>query len=150
VSRLREDGVCAKPYSKEFREGAVALGGDGCRAARVARELGIADWCIRDWIKQDQLDRRERDDGLTSAEREGLRELRKRVRRLEQEKDILRKAAACFARESETRRARSSSSRRRRQTTRSLWCVRSGESPVRGFMAGPSVCPATAISPTRG
>lgn len=76
---------------------------DGRPAAQVARELGIADSCIRNWIKQDQLDRHERDDGLTSAEREELRELRKRVRRLEQEKDILRKAAAFFARESETR-----------------------------------------------
>jgi len=76
---------------------------DGRPAAQVARELGIADSCIRNWIKQDQLDRHERDDGLTSDEREELRELRKRVRRLEQEKDILRKAAAFFARESETR-----------------------------------------------
>jgi transposase len=90
-----------KPYPKEFREGALALVRDGRPAAQVARELGIADSCIRNWIKRDQLDRRERDDGVTSAEREELRELRRRVRRLEQEKDILRKAAAFFARESE-------------------------------------------------
>lgn len=83
-----------KPYPKEFREGALALVREGRPAAQVTRELGIADSCIRNWIKQDQL---ERDDGLTSAEREELRELRKRVRRLEQEKDILRKAAAFFA-----------------------------------------------------
>ncbi len=91
-----------KPYPQEFREGALALVRDGRPAAQVARELGIADSCIRNWIKQDQLDRHERDDGLTSAEREELGDLRKRVRRLEQEKDILRKAAAFFARE-ETR-----------------------------------------------
>lgn len=75
-----------RPYSVEFREGALALVRDGrpaVRVARVAWELGIADSCIRSWIEQDQLDRRERDDGLTSAEREELRELRKRVRRLE-------------------------------------------------------------------
>ncbi len=82
-----------RPYPKEF----------GRTVVEVAKELGIAESCLRNWLKRDQLDRRERDDGLTSSEREELRDLRKRVRRLEQEKEILRKAAAFFARESETR-----------------------------------------------
>ena len=51
----------------------------------------------------DERDRGERDDGLTSAERDELRELRTRVKRLAQERDILKRATALFARETETR-----------------------------------------------
>ena len=58
---------------------------------------------LRNWAKQVAVDRRERDDGLSSAEREELRELRKRVKRLEQERDILKHATAFFARETGTR-----------------------------------------------
>jgi transposase len=69
----------------------------------VAESLGVSQQTLRNWSKQQQADRGERDDTLTSAEREELRELRRRVRRLEQERDILKRATALFARETETR-----------------------------------------------
>lgn len=58
---------------------------------------------LRNWRKQFELDAGERRDGLTSEEREELRRLRRENTRLRQEREILKKAAAFFARESETR-----------------------------------------------
>jgi transposase-like protein len=89
-----------RPYPKEFREGAVKLAREGDRPmSAIAKDLGIAESCLRNWLKQDKVDRRERDDGVTSDERAELKELRRQVKRLEQEKEILRKAAAFFARD---------------------------------------------------
>ena len=86
-----------RPYPKEFREGALALVRQGDRSIpEIARELSIAESCLRNWVKRDQLDR---DDGLTTAEREELKRLRRENARLRQEKEILRKAAAFFARD---------------------------------------------------
>lgn len=89
-----------RPYPKEFREGALQLVREGDRpVADIARQLGIAESCLRRWMKQDELDRGKRDDGLTTREQEELRRLRRENARLKQEKEILRKAAAFFARE---------------------------------------------------
>ena len=91
------------PYPEQFRREALELVRQGRSIPDVAESLGITPQSLRNWKRQDERDRGERDDGLTSAEREELRELRRRVERLEQERDILKRATALFARETETR-----------------------------------------------
>lgn len=86
------------PYPEQFRREALELVRQGRSIPDVAESLGITAQSLRNWKRQDERDRGERDDGLTSAEREELRELRKRVKRLEQERDILKRATALFAR----------------------------------------------------
>jgi transposase len=77
------------------------------RAGRTPRELseslGVSEQTLRNWRRQDQVDRHERDDGLTTDERDELRRLRRENARLKQERDLLKRAAAFFARETETR-----------------------------------------------
>jgi transposase len=88
-------------YSAEFKRDAVALvRTTGKPVNQVARELGISHETLRNWVKQDRVDRGHGDPGeLTTAERDELRSLRRRVAELEVEKEILRKAAAYFAKE---------------------------------------------------
>jgi hypothetical protein len=70
---------------------------------RRCSEPGLQRAVADNWTRQQQLDRHERDDGLTSAEREELRKLRCENVRLKQEREILKRAAAFFAAETETR-----------------------------------------------
>lgn len=67
----------------------------------VSESLGMTAQSLRNWVRQEQLDLHERGDGLTTSERDELRELRRKVRRLEQERDLLKRAAAFFARETD-------------------------------------------------
>ena len=88
------------PYPLEFKAEAVRLVREGGRTiSDVATSLGVTPESIRQWLKRVDLDSGRRSDGLTTDEREELRQLRRRVQRLEQEKEILKKAAAYFAAE---------------------------------------------------
>jgi transposase len=92
------------PYPEEFRREAVALVRSSEKSIpQLAAELGVSPQSLRNWTKQGALDAGERRDGLTSEEREELRRLRRENRRLAQERDILKKAAAFFANEGRTR-----------------------------------------------
>jgi transposase len=91
------------PYPPEFRREAVQLARNADRSiAQVARDLGVSNQTLRNWIKQADVDAGPRE-GLTTDEREELRRLRRENRTLLQEREILKKAAAFFARESEGR-----------------------------------------------
>jgi transposase len=86
------------PYPPEFRVEAVRLiRSSGKPLAQISRDLGVSEQSLRVWVKQADLDEGRRDDGLTSAEQEELRQLRRKVRVLEEEREILKKAAAFFA-----------------------------------------------------
>ena len=69
----------------------------GKTVGQVARELDLTETAIREWVKRADLDAGRRSDGLTTTEREELRRLRREVRDLREEREILRKAAVFFA-----------------------------------------------------
>lgn len=87
------------PYAPEFRRQMVELVRAGREPEELAKEFEPSAQAIRNWVKQVDLDEGRRDDGLTSAEREELRRLRRENRQLREEREILAKAAAWFARE---------------------------------------------------
>jgi transposase len=88
------------PYPPEFREQIIELVRAGRTPEELAEEYEPTAVTIRSWVAQADRDAGHRPDGLTSAERQELGRLRRENRILRQEKEILKKAAAWFARES--------------------------------------------------
>ncbi|MGW3820696.1 transposase [Streptomyces sp. NPDC005046] len=89
----------SKRYTAEFKRDAVALALSSDKTVtEVARDLGVSPEGLRGWVKQAKVDRGEGPSGaLTSAEREELAQLRRKVRELEKTVDVLGKATAFFA-----------------------------------------------------
>jgi transposase len=92
-----------RAFTPEFKADAVRLVKAGDRGVgQVARDLDLTETALRDWVKRDLVDAGKGPaDALTTAEREELQRLRRDNKRLVMERDILKKAAAFFAKESE-------------------------------------------------
>ena len=82
------------PYPAEFRARIVELARAGRTPSSLAKEFGVTDMSIRNWLRQAELDAGRRTDGLTTEEKQELTRLRKEVARLREERDILEKATA--------------------------------------------------------
>jgi transposase len=91
-----------RAFTAEFKADAVRLCRAGGRSiGQVAKDIGLTETALRSWVKRADVDAGKPGEGeLTTAERTELAELRRRVKRLEMERDILKKATAFFARES--------------------------------------------------
>ncbi len=90
-----------KGYSAEFREQMVRLVRSGRTPEELGREFEPSAQAIRNWAKQAELDAGTRTDGLRTEEREELTRLRRENARLKEEREILSKAAAWFAQETD-------------------------------------------------
>jgi transposase len=104
MGRMRAEGTGRRPrrsFTEEFRAGAVALVLDeGKGIGQVARDLDLTESSLRQWVERARADRTGGKTGLTTEERAELARLRKENRELRMERDILKKAAAFFAKES--------------------------------------------------
>jgi transposase len=91
-----------RSFTAEFKAEAVRLCQVGDRTVRqVAKDLDLTETALRDWVRRAEVDAGEGPPGaLTTAEREELTRLRRENKRLQMERDILKKAAAFFAKES--------------------------------------------------
>jgi transposase len=100
ASAIRKDAAVPPPHPAEFRRRAVELARQRSKPiAELAKDLGISESCLRNWLAQADVDENGSQTRLSSAEKKELAELRKDKRRLELEVEILKRAAAYFARE---------------------------------------------------
>jgi transposase len=91
-----------RQFTEEFKRDAVQLvRTSGRPIAEIARELGIYDSTLGNWVKQDRIDGGERE-GLTSDERARLRELERDNARLRMERDLLKRTVAFWVKETST------------------------------------------------
>lgn len=90
------------PYAPEFRQQMVELVRAGRTPEELSREFEPTAQAIRNWVQQIAVNEGRREDGLTTDEREELRRLRRENRQLLEEREILSKAAAWFARETDS------------------------------------------------
>jgi transposase len=88
-----------RPYPPEFRQRIIELVRKGRTPEELARQFEPSAQAIRNWVRQADRDDGRRSDGLTTEERDEVRRLRREVRQLREERAILSKAAAWFARE---------------------------------------------------
>ncbi len=89
-----------KAFPAEFRRDVIAVARKGeAPLSQIAKDFGVSESCLHRWLKIADIDDGVRP-GVTTAESMEVRELRRRNRTLEQENEILRRAAAFFARES--------------------------------------------------
>lgn len=99
-----------RPYPPTFRRQMIELVRRGRTPEELAGEFEPSAQAIRNWMKQAALDAGQRTDGLTTEEQEELRRLRRENRQLREERAILSKAAAWFARETNAIPSKDSSS----------------------------------------
>lgn len=104
------EGKTRPPYTPEYRKQIVDLMRSGRSAGSLAKEFGPVEATIYNWVRQADLNEGRRGDGLTTDEREELTRLRREVKTLREERDILKKAATWFAQEAGTTPSRRSGS----------------------------------------
>src|SRR3954454_4437950 len=93
----RKERRTRRSFTEDYKASAVRLILDeGKTVAAAARDLGLTESSLRNWVEQARADRTKGRTGLTTAEREELSRLRKEVRELRMERDLLKKVSALF------------------------------------------------------